>query len=809
MIPIAALIPTHDRPELLSQRSLAPIARQTRTPDYLVIVDDSSPTHRAANRRVSQGFSFPATRVVYLENSRTPGLSGAVNTALIWLQAEAPSVSVALLDDDDAWAPTYLERCEGAIAENDLDMVAAGIIYHGPDAEARHLHSPEQLDVGELLVRNPHIQGSNLFVRLEKMLEAGGFDESLVSTTDRDVCIRLADLGTVRYGKLSECLVHHLAEDDRPRLSSRGSEAKCAGLRHFYRKYRGRMTVGQKEAFLKRSRDLFDCDPSVEPAVPQAEQQPRPVAKSRNRLDLVVGAITSPDVGSIADLLKSLARELGSRDDVALKVVLLENGGHDGDSRERLRDVVGRMALRGLDIDLMTLEHQRRDAAAGFVNATEEQLSERKSIAMSRTMLQQYLYWEAKPRPGSVVWILDDDVTLDGLVHHADGTVRLRSLDYAAAISELKRAGHSIVLGEVTDDPPLPILSCVRTQLADLYHNLHQLAALQPGDPYPDRGMENQEVRLENPDYYYDLSRSGTRHLEMQFWCQPSRTGMTAEQVLSEISSRVVAILAGNQVFRPLAQSSLANPARILDQSTNRGPSTLVFDHHALRDFPNAVPKVDGKDTRRSDMVWSLLNRIAGGRDVVQSSLPVRQERNLAPDMDAAFSTLAQDIQGFAVCSAVRTVLEWRKEQGHRSAGYRFLDLDREEIELSMAAYRRARAERLAAFSWNFARITGLISAISKFCVSSSDTDHVPFKFTLTEPRFVTMDIGQVGEDASITVENADGDTIRSSRKADAEHVWWPSIDWVAWNSWASGKCATSDGSRPNARCTSRPRRPI
>ena len=184
---------------------------------------------------------------------------------------------------------------------------------------------------------------------------AGGFDEALISTTDRDVCIRLADLGTVRYGKLSEYLVHHHAEDDRPRLSSRGSEAKCAGLTGFYRKYQGRMTVGQREAVLRRSRDLFDCDLSVEPAVRQEEQQPPPVAKSHKRLDLVVGAITSPEVGSVANLLESLSRELGGRDDVVLKVVLLENGAHDRDSRERLGNVVDRMALQRFDIDLKTL----------------------------------------------------------------------------------------------------------------------------------------------------------------------------------------------------------------------------------------------------------------------------------------------------------------------------------------------------------------------------------------------------------------------------------------------------------------------
>ena len=119
--------------------------------------------------------------------------------------------------------------------ENSLDMVAAGLAFHRSlDSEPKLLHPPDHLVVGDLLVRNTHIQGSNLFVRLSKLLEAGGFDEALASTTDRDICIRLADLGSVRYAPLKEHLVHHFADNDRARLSTPGSEAKRTGLRYFF-----------------------------------------------------------------------------------------------------------------------------------------------------------------------------------------------------------------------------------------------------------------------------------------------------------------------------------------------------------------------------------------------------------------------------------------------------------------------------------------------------------------------------------------------------------------------------------------------
>ena len=265
MLSIAAVIATYNRTELLASRALPSVASQTRPPDRVIVVDDSDGDVRHANARIVDGFKTGSLETRYIENCRTPGASGAWNTALVYLQATAPATFVAILDDDDAWDPSYLERCESAVLDRDLDMVAASLIYRASgDSSGELLDSPSELDSDELLVRSTHIQGSNLFVRLRKLLEAGGFDETLVSTTDRDVCIRLADLGTVRYGALAEHLVHHYADNDRPRLSTPGGDKKRSGLRYFYRKYRSRMSPSQREAFIQRSVKLFDCDPTTE-----------------------------------------------------------------------------------------------------------------------------------------------------------------------------------------------------------------------------------------------------------------------------------------------------------------------------------------------------------------------------------------------------------------------------------------------------------------------------------------------------------------------------------------------------------------
>ena len=732
---IAAVVATHNRPELLAGRALASIAAQTRRPDYLIVVDDSDADTRHANAEVVAGLAIPDTRTLYLENCRTPGASGAWNTALFHMHEIDPLAYVAILDDDDSWAGTYLERCEEAVLKKVLDMVAAGLVlhrFHGYPGQL--LDPPANLDVSALLVRNPHIQGSNLFVRLSRLLEAGGFDEAMTSTTDRDMCIRMADLGTVEYAALEEHLVNHFADADRPRLSTPGGDAKRAGLEYFFRKFRGRMSDEQQVGFIERSRRLFDCDPTGEIVVGDSGMPVSEASISDSRLTLVVGSITSPDVGLVERLLNSLTEKVAGREGVILKVVLLENGGHDPASRQALRDTVGRATDQGLDVVAKTLEQQAADVAGGVFDARVEQLSGRKSIALSRTMLQHYLFMEAKPLPGAVAWILDDDVVLEGLAYGPDGSLGVQDVDYVSEIKELKDSEASIAMCEVTGDPPLPALSCIRTQLVDLYHNLHRLAAMSPNWPFPDLGDENRLARLENRDYYYDLSSSGTSQLELPFWYEATEQNQTAGAVFGELVARLPGILSGIQVFRPLARGELSLGGGGLSSSINRGPATLVFDLQALREFPNAVPAMDGADIRRSDMVWSLLNRHAGGREVIQSQLPIRQIRNAAPSewsVRGSFSTMEQDMLGYAFYSSLRDLLQLKAADHQTSRGMprgsRYLEFTDIEVGMATELFRGYLANRISSFEINFIRIMGLISALKPFFQLPADAGQDPW----------------------------------------------------------------------------------
>lgn len=720
---IAAVIATCNRPVLLARRSLKSIVAQSRPPDMLIVVDDSDhPEVRYHNKTIVEQLGMAGIKSTYMENRRTRGAAGAWNTALAHLQGVAPSTFVAILDDDDSWEPQYLDACAMAASRHVLDMVAAGITYHKPTIrEYQMLDPPDQLVVGDLLVRNTHIQGSNMFVRLCKLLEAGGFDEALSSTTDRDICIRLADLGTVRYGSLhGRHLVHHYADIDRPRMSTAGSDAKRAGLAYFFRKYHGRMSRDERDGFIRRSRTLFHCDPTRESLITSAP--PPDFGGAGGRLDLVVGVITSPDVSLVSRLLDSLARRFHGCNDVSLRVVLLENGGSRRDARDALYNVVARASK--LDITLKTLEQQAKDAAAFHIST--ERLDGQKSIALSRTILQHYLYVEASSRADVVVWILDDDLVLEGLKYGRDGSLIPHDVDYISGIRYLREIGADIVLCQGTGDSPVPAPSCIRTQLVDLYHNLLRISNMRPDDQYVSLPDHNRASRAARRDYYYDLSDTETDRLETPFWYETKQSGLTVAQAFEEMVSRLPDILGGICVFRPLVCGESGGTTLMAVPSVRRGPATILFDVSALRDFPNVVPAVDGANIRRSDMVWSLLNRFVAGRHIVQSQLPVRHIRETAgthPNFESLLgdmcgrdpkipSKMIQDIRGYAFYSAMSDVLEGK---ARRSDGI-LVHFSQRDIRDTVESYRKHIRERARAFELNYIRIMGILSALRRIC---------------------------------------------------------------------------------------------
>jgi glycosyltransferase involved in cell wall biosynthesis len=250
---VAVLIATCDRSRLLRERSLASVWAQTVAPSQIIVVDDGlEPLEPLESHRQN-------VAVTVLRNTGLKGASGAWNTGLrhLAMTCAADELYVAILDDDDAWHPTYLERCLQVSDRTAAYLICGGLRWlHGANDVVGTMQPPSVLKADDFLVGNPGIQGSNLFVLLSAMLAIGGFDEDLPSTTDRDLLVRLIDYG-VSYQALNEPLVDHYAEMHRPRLSTAGSDVKRQGLERFWAKHRGRMSTQQQRLFWQRAGGMF------------------------------------------------------------------------------------------------------------------------------------------------------------------------------------------------------------------------------------------------------------------------------------------------------------------------------------------------------------------------------------------------------------------------------------------------------------------------------------------------------------------------------------------------------------------------
>ncbi|WP_162889457.1 glycosyltransferase family 2 protein [Vibrio ezurae] len=1050
---LAVIVATKNRCDLLIGRALKALQRQTRKPNYLIICDDSDLQYRNKNRKATNQFSLLDCKIFYLENNRTKGASGAWNSAVNALLAEESNpfeVALAFLDDDDTWSPTYLECCTNAMETQCLDMVACGInrIY-GKFIASIQSPAPEKLSRSAFLVGNPGIQGSNLFLRLNTFLEAGGFDESLNSSTDRDLCIRLAEMNTIRYQAIPKYLVNHYAETDRVRLSTPGNSAKSSGLTAFWQKYHSRMSAEQKIAFTQRASDLFDwkspsaddCDllaeisnkafvlvfrnginseqleklkvffthflnfdlvgldvvflsKAAEPAqhhisttlrelgigcfpvesaellriysiliselrpgskeweleallepdlrhfnssedyliksgalelsdltvpehlatsdinqhihelrVTSAEHRVAQYFKPKSLTILGYGSeaivftdgqtvfkcidywktrtpkalfkflcdsgptwkntsalyplisvvrdsswvlitypyeISKPYNGGAEELLIQLINDCTQAEIVCnnihpknliqkgKEVKLIDYGsdirpwselGFEHMARRTyltcwcankpdlktlmrksltdesmpeldgypvfrakldypvhtqvrcesallsapeaepfeliigvitadplmllplissLRVLKGHTSIRSLSVavlcngcdvqelqqmldstswqlpklDLISEKQQSHDACKGHFGAgIKFRPHGQVDIAQARTMLQRYLGEKLEQSSGSIGWILDDDMRLDH-----------RTCDYIGWLPHFRKQGVDVLLGAYEGSSPNPPLNGLRVQLMDLVHNLEWLDKLPDESILPDRSAENALLRATFSDYYYDLSRRHTAHLESPIWLEPSYEFETVREARARLIAGAKGILNGTPITRSIIATECCDPLKEAKDSVNRGGCTFILNHTAVQHTPNLVLNIHGKEARRSDMIWAIVNRYYRGMTIKAVSFPIKHVGRFSDKPSVNTEKVQSEIVGSALYAGLTNFLQANPE--HK------LSFRPEENQAIYEMTIEQVVSRMTALKQSFYRIRGLVKTLKH---SSSGKNLLPLTHCLED----------------------------------------------------------------------------
>lgn len=192
MSTVSAIIPTHNRQELVTEAIQSVLAQSYR--DFEIIVVDDGSTD--STRSVVQAFTDPRLRYIHQENA---GLAAARNTGI----RAARGDFVAFLDDDDVWFPEKLSW-QVTVLQRQLDtgLVTGGWVCVDNSGTQLSQAKPwlwrPQLDLDTWLMACPAVPAA-VTVRRDWLERAGGFDEALsrarYGAEDWDLWLRLAFLG--------------------------------------------------------------------------------------------------------------------------------------------------------------------------------------------------------------------------------------------------------------------------------------------------------------------------------------------------------------------------------------------------------------------------------------------------------------------------------------------------------------------------------------------------------------------------------------------------------------------------------------
>jgi glycosyltransferase involved in cell wall biosynthesis len=251
---IYVLITTFNRPEILVERAFDSVLKQTQIPHKVVLVDNS--TSAMTKMRNKENFTFAFPEGIYLENQGSPNASGTWNTGLDWVQSNDPDAWVAIIDDDDEWFENHIEICSKRMHGNDAVLSGIQILVDGKVLEET---IASNISCSDFYAGNPGWQGSNTFATVRSLIEAGGFDENLLCTNDRDLAVRWLSMTENRIGYTGEATVKYRLESNRECLTMNSGLGKQTGLLQFFNKHRADMSEIDVSNFIQRAK-MFDVD---------------------------------------------------------------------------------------------------------------------------------------------------------------------------------------------------------------------------------------------------------------------------------------------------------------------------------------------------------------------------------------------------------------------------------------------------------------------------------------------------------------------------------------------------------------------
>lgn len=217
---VSCIIPTKDRPELVS-RAIRSVLNQTHQKKEIIVIDDS------ANDDTMHALSIYGKDIRYIKNETSRGACYSRNVGI----GEAKGDFMAFLDDDDAWMTRKIESQLEFTRRYPIISCNNTTIIQG---KKHWIRRPEITTYEKMLYHN--YLGSCSFVLVDsKCLSGCFFDERLKAGQDWDMWLAVMKNNRIPEAAVAQQYLVDYNSGQHNRISS--SFAVKKELMHVYNKY--------------------------------------------------------------------------------------------------------------------------------------------------------------------------------------------------------------------------------------------------------------------------------------------------------------------------------------------------------------------------------------------------------------------------------------------------------------------------------------------------------------------------------------------------------------------------------------------
>jgi len=204
---VSVIIPTFNSAKYI-ENAIESVLAQTLQNFELIIVDDGSTDQ---TRAVVTKYTKKDSRVRYIYQNNSGGAAAPKNTGIRMSNAEY----IAVLDADDQWMPSKLERQVRLLSNSSKNLGFVGCDYVVNDSSGAKKvitvnTDPEHLQ--NILMRDFMGPGSCIMYKSEVFDKVGHFDECLKTSQDWEMRIRLSQF--YEFDTVPEPLVVYLIHSD-------------------------------------------------------------------------------------------------------------------------------------------------------------------------------------------------------------------------------------------------------------------------------------------------------------------------------------------------------------------------------------------------------------------------------------------------------------------------------------------------------------------------------------------------------------------------------------------------------------------